>query len=168
MQDAPDSTNAQSAARDWSQLKTADVTMIQRIIPHRYPFLLIDRVRDIELGKSARGVKNVSINEPQFTGHFPGKPIFPGVMIVEAMAQTASVLVGLTLDLVDKEPLVYFMSIDKTRFRRMVVPGDVLELNVTVKRGSTKIWKFDGVATVDGEVAAEAEFMAMIDLGGRA
>jgi 3-hydroxyacyl-[acyl-carrier-protein] dehydratase len=162
MQDAPEST-----ARDWSHVKTADIAMIQRVIPHRYPFLLIDRVCDIELGKSARGIKNVSMNEPQFNGHFPGKPILPGVMIVEAMAQTASLLVGLTLDLVDKEPLVYFMSIDKTRFRRMVVPGDVLDLNVTVKRGSTKIWKFDGVATVNGDVAAEAEFMAMIDMGGR-
>ena len=91
----------------------------------------------------------------------------PGVTIIEALAQTSAVLVGLTLDLVDKNPLVYFMSIDKAKFRRKVVPGDVLELKVEVLRGSTKIWKFQGTATVNGEMAAEAEFMAMIDLQGR-
>lgn len=155
-----------NTSRDWSQVKTADVGLIQRVIPHRYPFLLIDKVRDIDLGKSAVGVKNVTINEPFFQGHFPGHPIMPGVLIVEAMAQTSSVLVGLTLDLVDRNPLVYFMGIDATRFRRKVVPGDVLALQVTVKRGSSKVWKFEGRATVDGEVACEAEFMAMIDRNG--
>lgn len=153
-------------SRDWSQVRTADIALIKRIIPHRYPFLLIDKVRDISLGKSAVGVKNVTINEPFFPGHFPQAPIMPGVLIVEAMAQTSSVLVGLTLDLVDRDPLVYFMGIDSTRFRRKVVPGDVLELLVTVKRGSSKVWKFEGRATVDGEVACEAEFMAMIDRNG--
>ena len=147
-----------------TELKTADIDLIQRIIPHRYPFLLIDKVKDIKTGESAVGVKNVTFNEPHFQGHFPGAPIMPGVTIIEALAQTSAVLVGLTLDLVDKEPLVYFMSIDKAKFRRKVVPGDVLELKVEVLRGSSKIWKFQGTATVNGEMAAEAEFMAMIDL----
>lgn len=163
----PDSAAAPPPARDWSQTREADLALIQRIIPHRYPFLLVDRVRDIVAGVSAVGIKNVTFNEPQFQGHFPGMPILPGVMIIEALAQTAAVLVGLTRDLVDRNPLVYFMSIDKAKFRRKVVPGDVLELKVEVLRGSSKIWKFQGTATVEGELAAEAEFMAMIDLGRR-
>ena len=142
----------------------ADLDIIQRIIPHRYPMLLLDKVRDIVAGESAVGIKNITFNEPQFQGHFPGAPIFPGVMVVEAIAQTSAVLVGITLELVDKPLLVYFMSIDKCKFRRKVVPGDVLELHVEVLRGSKKIWKFRGVAKVDGEVAAEAEIVAMIDL----
>ena len=153
--------------RDWSTTTEADLSLIMRIIPHRYPFLLIDKVRDIALGETATGIKNVTFNEPHFQGHFHGAPIMPGVTIIEALAQTSAVLVGLTLDLVDKEPLVYFMSIDKAKFRRKVVPGDVLELEVKVLRGSSKIWKFEGRATVNGEMAAEAEFMAMIDLTKR-
>ena len=153
--------------RDWSTTTEADLSLITRIIPHRYPFLLIDKVRDVTLGEAATGVKNVTFNEPHFQGHFPGAPIMPGVMIIEALAQTSAVLVGLTLDLVDKNPLVYFMSIDKAKFRRKVVPGDVLDLHVKVLRGSSKIWKFEGRATVNGEMAAEAEFMAMIDLSAR-
>lgn len=148
-----------------TELRTqADLDIIQRIIPHRYPFLLIDKVRDIVAGKTAVGIKNITFNEPQFQGHFPGAPIFPGVMIVEAIAQTSAVLVGITLELIDKPLLVYFMSIDKCKFRRKVVPGDVLELHVEVLRGSKKIWKFRGVGKVDGEIAAECEIVAMIDL----
>jgi len=146
------------------QITTADLDIIQRIIPHRYPFLLIDKVRDIVVKESAVGIKNITFNEPQFQGHFPGAPIFPGVMIVEAIAQTSAVLVGVTLDLIDKDLLVYFMSIDKCKFRRKVIPGDVLEMHVEVLRSSKKIWKFRGVAMVEGEVAAEAEIVAMIDL----
>lgn len=142
----------------------ADLATIMKIIPHRYPFLLVDRVRDVVARQSAVGIKNVTFNEPHFQGHFPGAPIMPGVMIVEAMAQTAAVMVGLSVGFGDRAPLVYFMSIDKAKFRRKVVPGDVLELHVTVKRGSTKIWKFEGVAKVEGQVAAEAEFAAMIDM----
>lgn len=152
---------------DWSTTTEADLSLIMRIIPHRYPFLLIDKVKDITPNESATGVKNVTFNEPHFQGHFPGAPIMPGVTIIEALAQTSAVLVGLTLDLVDKNPLVYFMSIDKAKFRRKVVPGDVLELKVDVLRGSSKIWKFKGHASVNGEMAAEAEFMAMIDLGAK-
>ncbi len=149
------------------QLLSADIALIQRIIPHRYPFLLVDKVVDIDGYKSGRGIKNVTMNEPHFQGHFPGKPIMPGVTIIEAMAQTAAIMVGTALDMADKNMLVYFMAIDQTKFRRMVVPGDVLELNVTTTRGKPggKVWKFKGVATVDGEMAAEAEFTAMMDLG---
>jgi 3-hydroxyacyl-[acyl-carrier-protein] dehydratase len=146
------------------ELLTADLAMIQRMIPHRYPFLFIDKVRDIKVGESAVGIKNVSYNEPHFQGHFPTKPIMPGVTIIEAMAQTSAVLVSQTLDLIDKNPLVYFMTMDKGRFRAMVVPGDVLELHVKVIRGRGKIWKFWGEGRVEGNVVAEAEYTAMIDL----
>ena len=143
---------------------TADIEMIQRIIPHRYPFLLIDKVIEIDGTKSATGIKNVTFNEPHFQGHFPGIPIMPGVTIVEAMAQTTAVMVGHSLGVVDKNLLVYFMAIDKCKFRRKVVPGDVLKLYVETRRGGGRIWKFAGRAEVDGELAAEAEFTAMIDL----
>ncbi len=148
-------------------LATADIHMIQRLIPHRYPFLLIDKVRDIDGYQSAVGIKNVTMNEPHFQGHFPSKPIMPGVTIVEAMAQMAAVMVGTALEMEDKNMLVYFMAIDKCKFRRMVVPGDVLEMRLTTQRGKPggKVWKFGGVATVDGEMACEAEFTAMMDLG---
>jgi 3-hydroxyacyl-[acyl-carrier-protein] dehydratase len=149
-----------------SELLTADIHLIQRILPHRYPFLLVDKVVDIDGTKTARGIKNVSMNEPHFQGHFPGKPIMPGVTIVEAMAQTAAVMVGTALDMADKEMLVYFMAIESCKFRRMVIPGDVLELNLTTVRGKPggKVWKFSGVAEVDGEMACQAQFTAMMDL----
>jgi 3-hydroxyacyl-[acyl-carrier-protein] dehydratase len=137
----------------------ADLTLIQRIIPHRYPFLLVDKVRDIVVGKSCVGIKNVTFNEPQFQGHFPGMPIFPGVMIVEAMAQTSGILVGVTMDLADKGAKVFFMGVESAKFRRKVVPGDV-----TALRGGGKVWKFEGRAMVDGQLAAEAIFTAMFDL----
>lgn len=140
----------------------ADLARIKRMIPHRYPFLLIDRVENITKGGGAIGVKNVTNNEPFFQGHFPDKPIMPGVMIVEAMAQTAGVLVVETLGMIDQNLLVYFMTLDKTRFRKLVEPGDVLELHVRILRGRGKIWKFWGDAKVKGEVVAEAEYSAMI------
>ena len=143
---------------------TADIDLIQRVIPHRYPFLLVDRVRDIVPSKSATGIKNVTMNEPQFTGHFPATPIFPGVLQIEALAQTASVLVGLSLDLVGKNALVYFMGVDKCKFRRKVTPGDQLLLHVEALRGGGKVWKFAGRAEVDGQTACECEFTAMIDV----
>jgi 3-hydroxyacyl-[acyl-carrier-protein] dehydratase len=146
---------------------TADIDLIQRIIPHRYPFLLVDKLRDIVPYTSAVGIKNVTMNEPHFQGHFPGAPIMPGVTIVEAMAQTAAVMVGMSADLADKALLVYFMGIDGCKFRRKVIPGDVLEMQLTVLRGKPggKVWKFSGRATVEGDLAAEAEFTAMMDLG---
>lgn len=147
-------------------IETADHDLIQRIIPHRYPFLLVDKVVDIVSATSAVGIKNVTINEPIFQGHFPGVPIMPGVTIIEAMAQTSAVLVGITMDLVDKNALVYFLSVDNAKFRRKVVPGDILKMALTVTRGRPggKVWRFNGVASVDGEVAAEADFAAMIDM----
>jgi 3-hydroxyacyl-[acyl-carrier-protein] dehydratase len=146
---------------------TADIDLIQRIIPHRYPFLLVDRVRSIVPFQSAVGIKNVTFNEPHFQGHFPGTPIMPGVTIIEAMAQTAAVMIGVSGDLADKNLLVYFMGIDGCKFRRKVVPGDVLEMHLTTLRGKPggKVWKFGGQAMVEGELAAEAEFTAMMDLG---
>lgn len=157
-------TTAETGAGE--ELLSADIHMIQRIIPHRYPFLLIDRVERIVPFKSGVGIKNVTFNEPHFQGHFPGAPIMPGVTIVEAMAQTAAVTVGLSMELQDKGFLVYFMGIDGCRFRRKVVPGDVVEMTVEVTRGKpgAKVWKFRGEARVGGELAAEAEFTAMLDL----
>jgi 3-hydroxyacyl-[acyl-carrier-protein] dehydratase len=147
-------------------LLRADIQLIQRILPHRYPFLLVDRVEEIDGTQSALGIKNVTMNEPHFQGHFPGMPIMPGVTIIEAMAQTAAVMVGTTLDMADKEMKVYFMAIDKCKFRRKVIPGDQLQMRLTTLRGKPggKVWKFGGVATVNSEMAAEAEFSAMMDL----
>lgn len=142
----------------------ADLSLIKRIIPHRYPFLLIDKVRDIVPDEGGVGIKNVTCNEPHFQGHFPDRPIMPGVTIIEAMAQTSAVVVGISMDLIDRSMLTYFMAIDNCKFRRMVVPGDVLELHVRVKRGGGKIWKFEGRALVDGQLCAGAEFTAMMDL----
>lgn len=144
----------------------ADLSLIQRIIPHRYPFLLIDKVREIVPFESAVGVKNVTINEPHFQGHFPGNPVMPGVTIVEAMAQTSAVVVGVSLNVIDRDLNTYFMGIDKCKFRRMVVPGDVLELHCKVTRPGGKVWKFAGEAYVEGELCCSAEFMAMMDLQG--
>ena len=145
-----------------NKLLTADIQDIKRMIPHRYPFLLIDRVREIDLNKSAVGIKNVTFNEPHFQGHFPAQPIMPGVTIVEAMAQTAAVLVVMTLDMVDEEMLVYFLSIDNCKFRHPVTPGDQLELHVKVVRGRGKLWQLYGEGLVDGKVVAQAEFKPMM------
>jgi 3-hydroxyacyl-[acyl-carrier-protein] dehydratase len=142
----------------------ADIALIMRIIPHRYPFLLIDKVRDIVPNVSCVGIKAVTMNEPQFTGHFPGMPVFPGVMIIEAMAQASGILVGVSLDLIDRNAKVFFMGVDGVKFRRKVVPGDVMELHVKTLRGGGKVWKFEGRAMVDGELACEATFTAMFDL----
>jgi len=145
-------------------LKSADIHLIQRILPHRYPFLLVDRVVEIDGAKSCVGIKNVTMNEPQFTGHFPQTPVFPGVLMIEAMAQTACVMVGVEHDFADSDTLVYFMAIDKAKFRRKVVPGDVMRMAIETRRGGGKVWKFEGRATVEGELACEAEFTAMMDL----
>ena len=147
-------------------LQSADIQRIQRILPHRYPFLLVDRVEDIDGTSRAVGLKNVTMNEPHFQGHFPGTPIMPGVTIVEAMAQTAAVMVGVTMALEDKEMLIYFMGIDACKFRRKVVPGDQLRMHLETLRGKpgAKVWKFRGRAEVEGDLACEAEFTAMMDL----
>jgi len=140
----------------------ADLVRIKRMIPHRDPFLLIDRVEQIRNNESAIGIKNVTIDEPYFRGHFPAEPVMPGVLIVEAMAQTAGVLVVETLGMIDQDLLVYFMTVDNCRFRNKVVPGDVLELHVRVTRSRGRVFRFAGQAKVDGKLAAEAEFSAMI------
>ncbi len=145
-------------------IATADLALIKRIIPHRFPFLLIDKVRDIVLNESCVGIKCVTNTEPHFQGHFPDMPIMPGVMLIEAMAQTSGVLVGLSMDLIDKNAKSFFMGIDGVKFRRKVVPGDVLELHVKALRGGGKVWKFEGKAMVEGELATEATFTAMFDL----
>ncbi len=143
--------------------KTIDIHGIMERIPHRYPMLLIDRMIDVIPGESATGVKNVSVNEPFFQGHFPGHPIMPGVLIVEAMAQTSAVLVVDTLaELEEGRHLVYFMTIEEARFRRPVMPGDVLHIKVSKQRQRGNVWKFRGEAYVGTEKAAEAIYSAML------
>jgi 3-hydroxyacyl-[acyl-carrier-protein] dehydratase len=146
-----------------SNVATAvDIRRILQMIPHRYPMLMVDKVVDMQLDRSAVGIKNVSINEPFFQGHFPSEPVMPGVLIVEAMAQTAAVLVVATYGQESEGKLVYFMSIDDVRFRRPVFPGDRLELHVEKVQSRASVWKFSGKAMVEGKVAAEATFAAMI------
>ena len=141
---------------------TANFEEIKRLIPHRYPFLLIDKVEKIINGKSATGIKNVTANEPYFVGHFPSKPIMPGVLIIESLAQTAAILVSKTLNIVDHGFLVYFMSIENAKFRKLVQPGDVLYLEVLVKKNRSNTWKFSGNAFVEKKLVAEANFTAMM------
>ena len=145
-----------------TRLEDYDIGAIRRMLPHRYPFLMIDRVVDVEAELRATGIKNVSSNEPHFTGHFPEHPVMPGVLIIEAMAQTAAVLVIATLGEVARGKLVYFMTIDQARFRRPVVPGDQLRIQVDKQQRRLGVWKFAGRATVDGQLAAEALISAKI------
>ncbi len=139
-----------------------DITRIMELIPHRYPFLLVDKIIDFEAGERAVGLKNVTMNEPQFQGHFPGAPVMPGVLIIEAMAQTAGILVVHTLGKEAEGKLVYFMSIESARFRKPVVPGDVMHIHVEKLQSRKNIWKFKGEARIDGVVHAEATYSAMI------
>lgn len=139
-----------------------DINRVMEMIPHRYPMLMVDRVRDLVPDVGAIGIKNVSINENFFQGHFPSQPVMPGVLIIEAMAQTAAVLVVHTLGKDAEGKLVYFMSVDDARFRRPVTPGDQLEIHVSKLQHRRNVWKFSGVAKVDGNVHAEATFAAMI------
>ena len=141
---------------------TIDLLRIMEMIPHRYPFLMIDRVIDVVRDVSAVGIKNVTVNEPHFQGHFPSRPIMPGVLIVEAMAQTAGVLVVHTLGPESEGKLVYFMTIDDARFRKPVTPGDTLHIHVLKQRSRGNVWKFKGEARVEGALVAEATFSAMI------
>lgn len=141
---------------------TIGIERIARMIPHRYPFLMIDRVVDVTPDESAVGIKNVSINEPQFQGHFPQRPVMPGVLIIEAMAQSAAVLVVETLGKAFEGKLVYFMGVDKARFRKPVVPGDVMKVHVEKEHRRGPVWKFRAVVKVDGDTVAEANYSAMI------
>ena len=147
---------------DMNKFEVIDIEEIKRLIPHRYPFLLIDFVKGINLGKSAIGIKNVTINEPFFPGHFPKEPIMPGVLIIEALAQTAAVLVVKTINQADEDLLVYFMSMNNTKFRKLVRPGDTLSLKVEVIQNRRNVWRFCGTALVSNEIVAESEFTAMM------
>jgi 3-hydroxyacyl-[acyl-carrier-protein] dehydratase len=150
------------AAEQPGRVPDLDVLQIMQLIPHRYPFLMIEKLVEIVPHESAVGIKNVSINEPYFQGHFPTKPVMPGVLIIEAMAQTAACLVVHSLGMNSQGKLVYFMSIDDARFRRPVSPGDTLRVKVTKQRNRANVWKFSGEARVDGVLMAEATYTAMI------
>nr|WP_087635303.1 3-hydroxyacyl-ACP dehydratase FabZ [Acetobacter ascendens] len=152
----------QESQQDAQTIDKIDVNRIMQAIPHRYPFLLIDRMEDIILGEEATGIKNVSVNEPFFQGHFPARPVMPGVLLVEAMAQTAATLVVLTLGKDFEGKLVYFMTIEGAKFRRPVEPGDQVRIHVAKERHRSNVWKFRGEARVEGTVVAEATFSAMI------
>jgi 3-hydroxyacyl-[acyl-carrier-protein] dehydratase len=144
------------------RVEALDVQRIMQAIPHRYPFLLIDRVEEVVPDVSAIGVKNVSINEQFFQGHFPAHPVMPGVLIIESMAQTAAVLVVETLGPEAAGKVVYFMLIENAKFRRPVVPGDQMRIHVRKERNRGNVWKFSAEAKVDGQVVAEATYAAMI------
>ncbi len=139
-----------------------DILRIMNMIPHRYPFLMVDKVVDLVPGQSAVGIKNVTINEPHFAGHFPGFPVMPGVLIIEAMAQTAGLVVVEFMGLESKKKIVYFMTIDNARFRKPVTPGDTLHIHVEKVQSRGKVWKFKGEAKVGDKLCAEATFSAMI------
>ncbi len=141
---------------------TVDIAGILRAIPHRYPFLLIDRVEALLPGQSAIGIKNVTVNEPFFQGHFPNHPVMPGVLIIESMAQTAAVLVVHTLGPDAAGRVVYFMSVEGAKFRRPVMPGDTLRIHCTKERNRGQVWKFNAIARVNGTAVAEATYTAMI------
>ena len=143
-------------------LAQIDIQRIMELIPHRYPFLMIDRVVDLTPGESATGIKNVSINEQYFQGHFPTQPVMPGVLIIEAMAQTSAVLVVQTLGPDAEGKLVYFMLVEGARFRKPIVPGDQVHVHVKKLRTRGNVWKFKGEAKVDGLLMAEATYAAMI------
>jgi len=144
------------------QVTQVAVQRIMEMIPHRHPFLMIDKVVDMVANERATGIKNVSINENYFQGHFPARPVMPGVLIIEAMAQTAAVLVVHTLGRESEGKLVYFMSVDNARFRRPVFPGDRLDVHVTKQRHRGNVWRFEGRAKVGDNLMAEAVFAAMI------
>jgi 3-hydroxyacyl-[acyl-carrier-protein] dehydratase len=146
-----------------SDISTLDIKEIIRLLPHRYPFILVDRILEGEKGKSMVGLKNVSMNEPFFQGHFPAEPIMPGVLILEGMAQVGGLLAFNSIPDMIGEKLFYFAGIDKVRFRRPVVPGDQLIYEVKLLKQKGKIWKMAGKAKVDNNVAAEAEFMAAVE-----
>lgn len=143
-------------------LESADIGQLLKLLPHRYPFMLVDRLYNMNGDESCIGLKNVTINEPFFPGHFPQFPVMPGVLIIEGLAQTAGALCVHSLKEGYKAELVYFMGIDKAKFRKPVVPGDQLHYHVRKIRNRGRVWRFSGVAKVDGQVAAEAEISAML------
>src|SRR5919199_5207392 len=156
------SSEAEAAETAGATVESFDIAQIMRAIPHRYPFLMVDRVVEVHKNASAIGIKNVTINENFFQGHFPEHPVMPGVLIIECMAQTAAVLVVETLGPDARGKLVYFMSVEGAKFRKPVVPGDQMRVHVTKDRQRGNIWKFTADAKVDGKVVAEATYAAMI------
>ncbi|XVN41501.1 MAG: 3-hydroxyacyl-ACP dehydratase FabZ [Rickettsia endosymbiont of Argas persicus] len=138
-----------------------DITEIMDLIPHRYPFLLVDKVLEIDPNKSIIGIKNVTVNEPQFTGHFPARPVMPGVLMIEAMAQLAAILVAKSLGST-KNKEVFLMAVEDAKFRRIVQPGDTMHMLATINQQRANVWKFSSSVKVDGEIAAESKFTAMI------
>lgn len=144
-----------------TELDTVGIAKILKLLPHRYPFIMIDRVVDIDRNKSGVGIKNVTINEPQFQGHFPENPVFPGVLLIEGMAQTGGILCLVGLGATSAHP-VYFMTIDKAKFRRPVVPGDTVEFHMSLMAQRRNMWWYRGEAKVGGKVVAEAEVGAML------
>lgn len=144
------------------KLESADIRRILKLLPHRYPFLLVDRIIEMDGDRSAIGIKNVTMNEPFFQGHFPSNPVMPGVLMVEGMAQTAGALCMSNLAEFDQPPLVYFMAIDRARFRRPVIPGDTVHYHVEKIRNRGRVWRFKAEARVDGQLVAEAEVSATI------
>lgn len=146
-----------------NSLETADIVRILELLPHRYPFLLVDKILEIDGDRSCIGVKNVTFNEPQFTGHFPTRPVFPGVFLIEGMAQTAgAICVASKIAQQERPKQVFFMTIDKAKFRKPVVPGDVVEYHMTKTANRRNMWWYKGLAKVDGVVVAEAEVSAML------
>lgn len=150
------------AMTDGTTLENFDIQRLMELLPHRYPFLLVDRIKDVKGDESGIGIKNVTANEPQFTGHFPDRPIFPGVLLIEGMAQTAGAMCVASRVGVKKPKAVYFMTIDKVKFRRPVVPGDTLEYHVQKTNQRRNMWWYQAVALVDGQKVAEAELSAML------
>jgi 3-hydroxyacyl-[acyl-carrier-protein] dehydratase len=143
-------------------LEAVDIAEILKLLPHRYPFLMVDRIVNLRADDFAIGIKNVTVNEPQFLGHFPNNPVFPGVLLIEGMAQTAGVLCLKSLGATEKPQLVYFLTIDKARFRKPVVPGDTVEYHMTKINRRKMMWWFRGEAKVGGDLVAEAEVGAII------
>jgi len=143
-------------------LEAVDINRLMQLLPHRYPFLMIDRLREIDGDRSCVGIKNVTINEPHFNGHFPGQPVMPGVLIIEGMAQTAGALCVFTYFKNVRPKLVYFLTIDKAKFRKPVIPGDTIEYHVRKIRQRANIWKYAAEARVDGAKVAEADVSAML------
>ncbi len=157
-----DNTEPPHADQSAPHLTSIDIVRILKLLPHRYPFLLVDRIVDMDRDNYGVGIKNVTINEPFFQGHFPDFPVMPGVLIIEGMAQTAGALCMASLGVDAQRQLVYFMAIERARFRKPVVPGDTLHFHMSKRRNRGRVWRFEGQAKVNGQIVAEAEISAMI------